>query len=63
MAKYSVLSFLPNLNLNPILSKTFKMSDTNDTRLPITVVISNAAVAIGPYVGDDVNPTLTRGDK
>jgi amanitin/phalloidin family toxin len=39
------------------------MSDINDARLPILViVIGTIAVAI-PSVGNDVDPTLTRGDK
>ena len=45
------------------LSETFKMSDTNATRLPIAVL--GIVIVIGniAYVGDDVNPTLTRGDR
>ena len=59
----SVFSSLPSLNLNPILlrNETFKMSDTNDVRLPL--ILFRVPVFAPPYVGDDVNPTLTRGER
>ena len=34
------------------------MSDINDTRLPLIILFF-----YGPYVGDDVNTTLTRGER
>ena len=40
------------------LSETYKMSDRNVTRLPF----SNKYTSI-PYIGDDINHTLTRGER
>ena len=47
-----ILSFLPKY-----LSETFKLSDINVTRLLIVLSI------LVPYVGEEVNHTLTRGER
>jgi len=41
-------------------SETFKMSDTNATRLPSSFAPFFPAL---PYVGDDVSATLSRGER
>ena len=53
----SMLSFLPNFQ---DLSETFKMSDINTARLPFVYLF--IILIFPPYIGDDVNHTLTRGD-
>ena len=62
--QYLSNSSLPNLNPRlSDLSETFKMSDINSTRLP-HLTINGIRVNVGAaYVGDDVNQTLTRGDR
>ena len=43
------------------LSETIKMSDINAIRLPGVGFI--IGIGFFPYVGDDVNHTLTRGER
>ena len=38
------------------------MSDINSTRLPIAIVIGLLVVVLPPYIGDDANLILYRGE-
>ena len=45
------------------LSETFEMSDANATRLPLPPGFPDIPDFPYPLVGDDGNPTLTRGGR